>query len=163
MYLWYLRTRFASKTSPTGSWILFVSTIHESSSHSVTVYIGRWNQRIEIGGLSEEYAGLYDGILLDEEIEKMVSWNNEGTPPHSEWVPCNSFQCTGESFGLIDPITVTDSGEEDDAVIENEADAVADHFLELDTGVTEDDALLNSLPESSRWLAMNFGRWRPSP
>ena len=92
----------------------------------------------------------------------MVSWNNEGTPPHSEWVPCNSFQCTGESFGLIDPITVTDSSEEDDAVIENEADAVADHFLELDTGVTEDDALLNSLPESSRWLAMNFGRWRPS-
>ena len=131
----------------------------------VTVYIGRWNQRIEIEirGLSEEYSGLYDGILLDEEIEKMASWNNDGTPPHSEWVPCNSFQCTGETFGLIDPVAaVVESADVEDDEFDNEADAVANHFLELDTGVTEEDALLNSLPESSRWLAINFGRWRPS-
>ena len=93
----------------------------------------------------------------------MASWNIEGTPPHSEWVPCNSFQCTGESFGLIDPMAaVMDSNEEEDALIENEADAVANHLLELDTGETEEDALLNSLPESSHWLAINFGRWHPS-
>jgi len=131
----------------------------------VTVYLGRWNQRIEIEtrGMPREYDGLYDGMLLDEEIEKMAAWNTQGSPPHPEWVSCNSFQCTGEEFGLIDPIsTESNSTEEAELLIEQEADAVADSMLELDTGVTEDDAVRSNLPESSRWLALNFGRWRPS-
>eukprot|EP00956_Cyclotella_meneghiniana_P031801 scaffold84980_cov33-Cyclotella_meneghiniana.AAC.2 len=97
------------------------------------------------------------------EIEKMAAWNTQGSPPHPEWVSCNSFQCTGEEFGLIDPIsTESNSTEEAELLIEQEADAVADSMLELDTGVTEDDAVRSNLPESSRWLALNFGRWRPS-
>lgn len=49
---------------------------------------------------------------------------------------------------------------ESDALVEQEADVVANALLELDTEVPDD--ALNNLPASSRWLALNFGRWRPS-
>jgi hypothetical protein len=58
----------------------------------VTVFLGRWNQRIEIEirGMSKKYDGLYDGNLLDEEIEKMAAWNLDDEPPHSEWISTSS-------------------------------------------------------------------------
>jgi hypothetical protein len=134
----------------------------------VTVYLGRWNHRleIEVRGMAKKYEGVYDGLLLDEEIEKMILWNNQEEPPHSDWVSASTFQSTGESFGLIDPIDITTAVAQTDndaeALVERQADAVADSLLELETGVTDEYALLNNLPESSRWLARNFGRWRPS-
>jgi hypothetical protein len=132
----------------------------------VTVYLGRWNHRleIEVRGMPKKYEGLYDGVLLDEEIEKMAAWNNQAEPPHSEWVSATTFQSTGEIFGLIDPVSTAEADAELglEALVETEADAVADNLIELDTGVTEEHALLNNLTDSSRWLALNFGRWRPS-
>lgn len=130
----------------------------------VTVYLGRWNHRIEIEvrGMSKEYNGLYDGILLDEEIEKMACWGQE-EPPHPDWVLSNIFQSTGEEFGLIDPVSLNPTTMEEDRVdglVEQEADAAAAALLELETEVP-DDAVYN-LPAPSLWLALNFGRWRPS-
>jgi hypothetical protein len=129
----------------------------------VTIYLGRWNQRleIEVRGMSTEYDGLYDGNLLDEEIEKMTEWNIDDIP-HPDWIPLNAFQSTDEVFGLIDPVnpSMNRTDEEDEAEIQNEADNVANHLLELETGIP--DEAVNDLPDSSLWLALSFGRWRPS-
>jgi hypothetical protein len=76
----------------------------------VRVYLGWWNHRVEIEiiGTSRQYDGLYDGILLDEEIEKMASWNVQEAPPHPDWLSSNTFQSTGKTFGLIiDPVSIT--------------------------------------------------------
>jgi hypothetical protein len=131
----------------------------------VTVYLGRWNHRleIEIRGMSKKYEATYDGELLDEEIEKMLRWRVQDVPPpYSEWVPASTFQSTGEIFGLIDPVSANVTSEnEAEELLEEEANGVVHTLLELETGVTEEFALLNTLPESSRWLAQSFGRWRP--
>lgn len=131
----------------------------------VTAYLGRWNHRIEIEirGMPKKYEAVYDGELLDEEIEKMLSWRGQDVPPFSDWVPASTFQSTGEVFGLIDPVSTNATSEQEaEDLLEEEADGVVNTLLELETGVTEEFALLNTLPESSRWLAQSFGRWRPS-
>lgn len=133
----------------------------------VSVYLGRWNHRleIEVRGLSKKYEAVYDGELLDEEIEKMLKWKGQQVHPHPDWVPVDAFQPTDETFGLNDPISPSNntvSEEEAEALLEKEADDVVTTLLELDTEVTEEYAILNKLPESSRWLARSFGRWRPS-
>ena len=111
--------------------------------------------------MPKKYECVYDGVLLDEEIEKMAAWNLDD-PPHSEWISTKTFQSTKETFGLIDPVSteVATSEREAEALVEGEADQVVNALLELDTGVRDD--VLSSLPASSRWLALNFGRWRPS-
>jgi hypothetical protein len=129
--------------------------------------MGRWNHRIEIEvrGLPKKYEGLYDGNFLDEEIEKLAAWDgNCDTPAHAEWIPVNAFRSTGETFGLIDPMISKSAAVDTDEEIELEceADAVIDNLLELDTGVTEETSMLDRLPASSRWLALSFGRSRPS-
>lgn len=135
----------------------------------VTVYLGRWNHQIEIEvrGMPKKYEGLYDGFLLDEEIEKLMAWGDQDEPLHDEWISSTSFKLTGETFGLIDPVSPVASADasnelEADASIEAEADTVLNTLLELETEVTDEAALLNGVPESARWLALTFGRWRPS-
>lgn len=41
----------------------------------MTVFLGRWNQRIEIEirGMPKKYDSIYDGNMFDEEIEKMAA------------------------------------------------------------------------------------------
>jgi hypothetical protein len=88
------------------------------------------------------------------------------TPPHSEWISTSSYQLTGETFGLIDPVSVGSSNieteDDTDALVEGKVDEVMNTLLELETGLGDKEVLLNDLPESSCWLAVTFGRWRPS-
>jgi hypothetical protein len=52
--------------------------------------------------------------------------------------------------------------EDTDTLVEGEVDEVMNTLLELETGVADEEVLLNNLPDSARWLAVMFGRWRPS-
>ncbi len=128
----------------------------------VSSFFLRWNQKIEIEarGLHKRYDGLYDGNMLEEEIEKMARWK-DCDEPHPGWIPTKNVQSTGETFGLIDPVSSSASnGNDDDAALDEEAELAVGNLLELEAGVS--DNVLNSIPESSQWLATHFGRWRPS-
>ena len=123
-----------------------------------------WNQNIDVKttGLPSKYYGLYDGQLLEDEIEKVSAFLDE--PSHSEWVSSKSLQCTGESFGIINPTQaptqiVADSDAEDtelNMMAEAAADDLSDN--ELDAGL---DAAIK-MPPSSSWLAKLTGRNRPA-
>jgi hypothetical protein len=135
----------------------------------VTVYLGRWNHQIEIEvrGMPKKYEGLYDLLLLDEEIKKLVAWGDQDEPLHDGWISATSFKSTGEAFGLIysvSPVACADASNKlkVDASIEAEADTVLNTLLELETEVTDEAALLNGVPELARWLSLTFGRWQPS-
>ena len=54
----------------------------------VSDFLLRWNQAIEISvrGLSKKYDGLYDGDMIEDEIEKMAKWENRKLPPHPQWI-----------------------------------------------------------------------------
>jgi hypothetical protein len=63
---------------------------------------------------------------LDKEIEKMASWNVQEASLHPDWLLSNTFQSTGEMFGLIDPVSIaalTPMGENElDALVEQDAE-----------------------------------------
>ena len=44
----------------------------------------RWNQNIDVRvrGLANKYGGVYDGDLLEEEIEEMSKWLDCNEPAH---------------------------------------------------------------------------------
>ena len=131
----------------------------------LSTYLLRWNQNIEVEvrGLSDEYDGLYDGNEIEEEIAKMAKWKNRVVPPHPDWISTRNVASTGETFGLIDPVS-TDTNESDEALLDKESELAVVNLLELDTGVgdIESENALTKMPESSCWLARHFGRWRPS-
>ena len=122
-----------------------------------------WNQNIDVKtrGLPSKYYGLYDGQLLEDEIEKVSAFLDE--PSHSEWVSSKSLQCTGESFGIINPMQaptqiVADSDAED-TELNMMAEAAADDLSddELDAGLDAAIKILllhlgwrNSLEETGR-------------
>lgn len=64
----------------------------------VTVYLGRWNHQIEIEvrGMPKKNEGLYDLLLLEEEIEKLVAWGDQDEPLHDGWISATSFKSTME-------------------------------------------------------------------
>ena len=51
-------------------------------------------------------------------------------------------------------------GNDNDTALDEESELAVSNLLELEAGVS--DNVLNSIPESSQWLATHFGRWRPS-
>ena len=70
----------------------------------LTDFFFRWNQNIDVRvrGLDRKYDCLYDGDLLETEIEKLSLWSHRETPAHPDWVSTRNVQCTGERFGFID-------------------------------------------------------------
>ena len=80
-----------------------------------------WNQNIDVKtrGLPSMYYGLYDVQLLEDEIEKLSAFLDE--PAHPEWVSSKSLQCTGESFGIINPTQAPRQ-----VAIDSDADSDAD-------------------------------------
>jgi hypothetical protein len=130
----------------------------------VTEYLHQWNQNIDVRvrGLPSKYYGLYDGVLLESEIEKLAK--NLDEPPHPEWIPTSSVQSTGETFGLIHSNAQTDdvAGSADDDALIMLADEAAGELSddEADGGV-DHAALMPKMPASSQWLATLNGRIRP--
>eukprot|EP00986_Skeletonema_menzelii_P003893 scaffold1261_cov155-Skeletonema_menzelii.AAC.3 len=130
----------------------------------ISEYLLMWNQNIDVKtrGLSSKYYGLYDVQLLEDEIEKLSAFLDE--PVHTEWVSSKSLQCTGESFGIINPThalrQVAIDSDADDDEVDRMADAAAGDLSddEVDVGV---EALIK-MPPSSRWLAKLTGRYRPA-
>lgn len=58
---------------------------------------------------------------------------------------------------LLASSNVDESGE----TLVEESEVAADNLLGFETGVSESN-VSNSIPQSARWLATHFGRWRPS-
>ena len=87
-------------------------------------------------GLGKKYDGLYDGNLIESEIEKLSLWKNRETPPHMSWVSTRTVATTGEAFGLIDSVHQTNQndGYNSDANLECESANVVEQLLELETG-----------------------------
>ena len=107
-------------------------------------------------GLDKKYEGVYDGNMIEEEIEKMAMCKNRDKPPHPEWISTSTVQSSGELFGLIDPVSAEPASTENgmDELLEKESELAVSNLLELDTGVS--DSVFNSIPESSRWLATHL-------
>ncbi len=130
-------------------------------------YLLQWNQNIDVKvrGLPEKYYGLYDGVLLEDEIEKLAKIVDE--PPHPEWIPTSSVQSTGETFGIINsntmPTTTHTDGnadsDADDDVLNMLAEEAANELSDDEAGGGLDHVM--KLPASSQWMATLTGRIRP--
>ena len=123
----------------------------------LTNFFTIWNQNIDIRlrGLSKKYYGLYDGNIIEDEIEKMAAWPNREEPPHPEWASTRNVEDNPETFRTIDPIPLRPRGDDEsaaDASLHNLADNAAGELLELDTGVDRNLYIFNSLA-LSQWLA----------
>eukprot|EP00985_Skeletonema_marinoi_P024492 scaffold17057_cov73-Skeletonema_marinoi.AAC.2 len=92
----------------------------------ISEYLFMWNQNIDVKtrGLPAKYYALYDGQLLEDEIEKLSEFLDEPTYP--EWVSSKSLQCTGESFGIINPTQAPAHGVIDSNAADNELDMMAE-------------------------------------
>ncbi len=129
----------------------------------ISEYLLMWNQNIDVKtrGLPSKYYGLYDGQLLEDEIEKLSAFLDE--PSHQEWVSSKSLQCTGESFGIINPtqspsqMVVVDS-DADDEELDRMAAAAADDLSDDELDVGAEAAI--DMPPSSKWLSTLTGRNR---
>ena len=138
----------------------------------LTDFFHAWNQDIDvrIRGLENKYHGLYNGELVEEEIEKMAAWPNREQPPHPGWVSTKYVEDSKEVFGFIDRQTplnpVDDEGfnvdPPGDPVVEDLGAEAADEMLDMETEVDRSDALLfkQKMPASSQWLANLRGRVR---
>ena len=111
-----------------------------------------------------KYNGLYDGNLLENEIETMASWKNCEVPPHPDWISTRSVESTGEYFDFIRPNDdlAQDDGPSSDELITNQAEVAEDEMLELDDDVEEKEEFLSlNLPASAQWMASLQGKYRP--
>ena len=131
----------------------------------LTDFFLRWNQNIDIRvrGLDEKYDGLYDGDLLEREIEKMSAWNDREAPPHPEWISSRNLQSTGEEFGFIDPVPQKNVADESDSdkSLTNLAEDAAEEIAELDDDdIVRKKEFLNNLPASAQWMARLHGKFR---
>ena len=126
---------------------------------------------MELRGLPKKYDGLYDGNLLEDEIEKMNKWSNRSDPAHPDWISTKSMASTGEVFGLINAVDrmAIDDDDKSDKSLNEEADAalaelehLPDFEEEMVDSTTEEVSGLVTMPESSRWLAEQLGKFRPS-
>ena len=117
-------------------------------------YLVQWNQNIDVKvrGLPSKYYGLYDGVFLEDEIEKLAKSIDE--PPHPEWIPASSVQDTGETFGIINSNTAPTSTQTDDDADSNMDDDVLEMLAE--------EAANECLREKGRRKYRNK-RGRPSP
>lgn len=63
----------------------------------------RWNQNPDenVRGLPKLYDAMFDGELIEEEIEKMRKSRQRCTTPHPEWISSRNVVDTGERFGII--------------------------------------------------------------
>ena len=116
-------------------------------------------------GLPSKYDGLYDGVLLEDEIEELSRWLD--TPVHDEWVSSRSFMSTGETFGIITPTQTSQhvavNDEQDDPELVMIAKEAADDIYdddEVDRNLEAEAAI--KMPPSSQWLAHLTGRNRPA-
>eukprot|EP00986_Skeletonema_menzelii_P010611 scaffold5229_cov137-Skeletonema_menzelii.AAC.3 len=129
----------------------------------IAEYLLQWNQDIDVRvrGLPSKYYGLYDGVLLEDEIEKLAK--NLDEPPHPEWIPTSSVQSTGETFGIIHTQTDIADYESDDAALIMLAEEAAGELSddEADGGIDHHVAQMPKMPASSQWLATLNGRLRP--
>ena len=102
----------------------------------------RWNQNIEVTvrGLHKKYDGIFEGSMIEDEIEKMAMWEGRVAPPHPEWSSTKNVESTGEVFGLIDPLSnmEIDSESEDDESLIEAAEMAAEQVLELELDVDYD-------------------------
>ena len=57
---------------------------------------------MHIRGLENKHHGLYNGELIEEEIETMVMWPNQEELPHPGWVSTKCVEDSKEVFGFID-------------------------------------------------------------
>ena len=128
----------------------------------ISEYLLQWNQNIDVRvrGLPSKYDGLFDGVLLEDEIEKLAKSVDEH--PHQDWVPTTSVQNTGEKFGIIRGVpTQTDADSDlDDAELMMMAEEAAEELSddEADGGV---EHVVAKMPASSQWLARFEGKFRP--
>ena len=101
-----------------------------AQSHQSTLDLVQWNQNIDVKvrGLPSKYYGLYDGVFLEDEIEKLAKSIDE--PPHPEWIPASSVQDTGETFGIINSNTAPTSTQTDDDADSNMDDDVLEMLAE---------------------------------
>jgi len=107
---------------------------------------------------------MYDGDIIEDEIERMTAGMNREVPPHPDWVSTRIVEDSNESFGFIDPVPLqaqNDDNSEDDESLVNLAEEAADELLELDMEVDEStDFFNNPMPPPSQWLASLHGRSR---
>jgi len=128
----------------------------------ISEYLLQWNQNIDVRvrGLPSKYDGLFDGVLLEDEIEKLTK--SVDVHPHQDWVPTTSVQNTGEKFGIIHGVsTQTDADSDlDDAELMMMAEEAAEELSddEADGGV---EHVVAKMPASSQWLARLEGKYRP--
>ena len=97
-------------------------------------YFGMWNQSIDIRlrGLGAKYDSLYDGDLIEDQIEMMNAWGFDAEAHHPDWISTRSIECTGELFGFINPLEALSSVAVDDSSDEsicNEAEMIADNMI----------------------------------
>ena len=130
----------------------------------LTDFFTIWNQNIDIRlqDLHKKYYGMYDGDIIEDEIERMTAGMNREVPPHPDWVSTRNVVDSNESFGFIDPVPLqaqNDDNSEDDESLVNLAEEAADELLELDMEVDEStDFFNNPMPPPSQWLASLHGR-----
>eukprot|EP00984_Skeletonema_dohrnii_P030402 scaffold21816_cov133-Skeletonema_dohrnii-CCMP3373.AAC.1 len=134
----------------------------------ISEYLLQWNQNIDVKvrGLPSKYYGLYDGVLLEDEIEKLAK--NIDEPPHPEWIPTSSVQSTGETFGIILSNTMPTSTQTDGTAAPDADDARLITLAEEASCELSDDEAdggdvtkMPKMPASSQWMAGLSGRIRP--
>ena len=134
----------------------------------LTDFFDMWNVNIDIRlrGVDEKYYGLFDGDVLEEEMEKMSRWPNRDLPPHPDWVSTRYVEDNHEAFGFIDPVpsrAVNDDDSASDNSLNQLADNAANELRELDAEIgNENRSSIAPMPPSSQWLAALHGRARGS-
>ncbi len=96
----------------------------------------------------------------------MNAWDFDAEAHHPDWISTMSIECTGESFGFINPLTAMSSVAGDDSSDEsicNEAEMISDNMIEHEEVDIErsKEMLLEKLIASAHWMALLQGRFCP--
>ncbi len=83
----------------------------------LTDFFDMWNVNIDIQlqGIDKKYHGLFEGHILEGDIEKMMRWSNQDEPPHPDWVLMRNVEDSNETFGFIEYIPPNVTDEDDDS------------------------------------------------
>lgn len=124
----------------------------------VSDFMLRWNQNIDVNvrGLPKLYDAMFDGELLEAEIEKMWKSKQRRTTPHPEWISSRDVVDTEERFGIIgyqepDKNIDSDGGVCSDESLRGHAVEVEEDLLDMETPANTSDFL--NLTGSQAWLA----------
>jgi hypothetical protein len=89
--------------------------------------------------------------------QNITSLFRQGRTPHPDWISTKSFQSTGETFGLIDPIAKAPRDEYDtdsDISLNKMGEVAGDQILETEATAPDTNETKRSLPPSAWWILL---------